>query len=496
MSDLVTRQFDLLPLVLHRTPPGLRMMLDQDGVPYEEAEQLSDVLSGTRRFVLFDSRRSPRIDARSARASGREFIDIAELRADFRRDPFASMIDQHGHRRRFDCGGAIVEERVARVDKARIRERVISQLRARVRARGGIWLRLARFPLPYRSAFNFRVDLDERVPADYWAFAQARRAIADCTTHFVSTAAYGDEPEVLRDLAHFDAQSHGHFHHVYRDRASNRANLRRAHDLLSSFGIVPTAFAAPGGRWNPGLDAELESLGYGYSSEFQLLFDDWPAYPWRDGRFSRVLQIPIHPVCEGIFFEAGIHDPALIADYFTRVIRSKCVAGQPAFLYGHPERRLGRFPSIVDGIAQAVARESLVWRTTLTEFAHWWTRRAAIRWTARRLERGRVEVLFASGAPSDRIAIEHDIGDSTITIPVRGAVMTIDEQSSGFRTKTLRFDAASTLAPPHTGARGWLREMLDWETVTPINELPTRTIRARIKKSLRRLRDGRAGAKE
>ena len=56
----------------------------------------------------------------------------------------------------------------------------------------------------YRSAFSFRADLDEPEPADYERFAVARTPLADCSTHFVSTHAYGDMPAILDDLRLID----------------------------------------------------------------------------------------------------------------------------------------------------------------------------------------------------------------------------------------------------------------------------------------------------
>ena len=34
---------------------------------------------------------------------------------------------------------------------------------------------------------------------------------------------------------------------------------------------------------------------------------------WRGGRFSQVLQVPVHPICEGLFLEAGVQDSEIIA---------------------------------------------------------------------------------------------------------------------------------------------------------------------------------------
>ena len=72
-------------------------------------------------------------------------------------------------------------ERVARYPKAWIRRRLIGRLREAVTAAGGIWIRMAPFPYPYRSAFSFRADLDESVPEDYHRFAAARAPLASCS---------------------------------------------------------------------------------------------------------------------------------------------------------------------------------------------------------------------------------------------------------------------------------------------------------------------------
>ena len=40
-------------------------------------------------------------------------------------------------------------------------------LREQVERAGGIWLRVAAYPYPYRSAFNFRFDHDEYDPHDF-----------------------------------------------------------------------------------------------------------------------------------------------------------------------------------------------------------------------------------------------------------------------------------------------------------------------------------------
>ncbi len=477
----------LLPLGLCGAPPGLRMVLTQAGVPTRDVEA-GDVSTA---FVIFDGRNARARRARRLSCPSQTWIDIDPLRQDSHADLFERMIDHKSMLRCWPVPGGRVTERVARFDKGACRRQIVDFLRGRLLQAGGVWLGLSPLPSGYRSAFNFRVDLDERVEADYFAFARLRAPIADCTTHFVSTAAYGASRAVMSDLAQFDTQSHAHFHHIYADERSNRDNLRRAHDCLRAAGMSPVGFAAPGGRWNPGLDTAVEELGYSYASDFQLHFDDWPAHAWRGDRFSRVLQVPIHPVCEGIFLEAGLHGPRVIADYFRRVMRTRFAAGEPAFLYGHPERRLVRFPLILKTISEELQQHSSVWRVTLTEFARFWKHRSQQRWSAWMLPDGRLRLQFETDPAGANLAVVVDWNDATTTIPVRGTDMVVERPQQSVARKQVRFDAASEAVAPHFSLRQWIKNALDWEKVTPPDDLPTHTIAARWKKRLR-LRQERA----
>ena len=167
----------------------------------------------------------------------------------------------------------------------------------------------------------------------------------------------------------------------------------------------------------PSLDDQLEDLGYLYSSDFQLGYDDFPFYPWKGDRFSRVLQIPVHPVCEGLFLEAGVDDPGIIADYFRQVVGRELDAGELAVVYGHPERRLGRMPEVMTALARAVDGQPLVWRATFSELARWWRWRAERRWLVIPREDHRLEIQF------DEWDTEYDVrpGDPPRPLPLLDA---------------------------------------------------------------------------
>jgi hypothetical protein len=304
----------------------------------------------------------------------------------------------------------------------------------------------------------------------------------------VSTHAYGEVPAVLRDLRQSDTQSHGHYHVVYRDPAANRRNLERADRLLRDAGIEPVGFAAPHGRWNEGLDGVLEDLGYLYSSDFQLGFDDLPFFPWKakEGRFSRVLQVPIHPVCEGLFFEAGPERGWVVADHLVRAVVARIEAGEPAFVYGHPERRLGRHPEVLAALAKVVAGESLLWRTTLTDFARWWRWRSERLWSVVPRGEGLYEVQFDDWSPEYPLALEVVRDRHVSSTPLPGPRTALRLGDLAYVRREVRMDLpAPEVFARRPSLRAAVRKALDWETVTPLDELPAATLTDRVKKGLR-----------
>ena len=483
-------RFPALPLVLCNVPPGLAIALGQEGVPTVAVPAFRGQPSPSLRrgrFVLFDRRTTSEAVIAGQLAAGQVALDVARYRVGEPVDPFEALAATDGAPKAWTIGDLRVVEQMNRHDKAAIRRRLLARLRRDVVTAGGVWARLVAFPFPYKSAFNLRIDLDEAAPADYARFAVARRPIDDCSTHFVSTAAYGQLPGVLADLRRVDAQSHGHFHHIYRDVASNRINLERAHAILVAAGFpAPQGFAGPHGRWNPGVDRILEELDYRYSSDFQLGYDDRPFYPWVGDRFSKVLQVPVHPLCEGAFFEAG-GTPDTVRDHLVATVRAAIAAGEPAFVYGHPEARLGRYPEIVAALADAVVGEDLVWRTTLTDFARWWRWRLDRKWSVTCSGPDRLMIEFDQVDRRYPLAVEVVRHDHVATIPITTPVLRLDRTNLAYERRSYRFDRPEPAAVrPPRGLRASIRAALDWETVTPVAEIATDTLAGQLKRGLRR----------
>jgi hypothetical protein len=484
-----------LPLLLWQTPPGLQLVLAQEGVPFETVKDAHPLAFRGGRFVLFDGRATTRESLIGLLTPEQVAIDVDALRHGEARDPFAALVDQRSARASWAVGPYQLNERVSRHPKAWIRRRMVTRLREAVTRSGGVWIRLASFPYPYRSAFSFRADLDEPVPEDYHRFAVARKPLADCCTHFVSTHAYAHHPSVLKDLRDHDTQSHGHFHHVYREPEANRLNLERAHRILRSFGFEPSGFAGPHGRWSPDLDDALEDLGYLYSSDFQLGYDDLPFYPWKGNQFSRILQIPVHPVCEGLFLEAGVAEPPVIGEYLGQVVAARLDAGELAVAYGHPERRLGRMPEVLRILARVVDARPLVWRATFSDLARWWRWRGEQRWLVIPREGHRLDIQFDDWDGEYDFALEIHRGDFYCCLPVTGPRMSLSLTGLAYQR---RVESERMLDPPGVD-RGSLslkravQAAIDWEMVTPLAEIPRSSLPNRVKRGLRWWKLKRAG---
>ncbi len=471
----------LLPLILDGVGPGVRQALAQEGVPARS--RIEGLPEG--RFVLFDSRQSD-IPWTSA---GQVAVDVDRFR---RRsfDPWEAITDQRSQPHRWALADRTVVEEIARVDKRAVREEALAALRDEIEELGGVWLRVAAFPFPYRSAFNFRVDYDAYDPAGFGAMVAAAAEHADCTSHFVNSAAFETHRPALIRLRGLDVGSHGYWHHVYRTEEENLRNLRRGIELLRDVRLAPEGFVAPHGRFNLPLLAAMEKLGITHSSEFGLAYDELPFCP----AASAVLQIPIHPVCLELFLEAAGRDIAARAEaeaaaleYFVRTARDKYRAAEPMFFYGHPLAPPGSSARVLSVLANTIVDFGAVWRTTLSEFGAWWRVRAGVRLTVTR--DGDEYVVSAEGLPSEYpIAVEYCRGRLVAPMPVERTELRFSPGSLAYETRVMRSTFRPVRVDGPQGVRTHLKRLIDWERVTPVNEIAPSNWRNWAKRTLRRWR--------
>ncbi len=142
-------------------------------------------------------------------------------------------------------------------------------------------------------------------------------------------------------------------------------------------------------------------------------------------------------------------------------------------------------------LADAVAGQPLLWRVTLTEFARWWRWRNGRSWEVVSRLPGEVELRFEDWDASYPMTLEIVRGEHAAIVPITGPRMCLSLAGLAYERRRARFDAPH----PTQSRRPWswkqaLRKALDWETITPVEELPDDSFRAHLKRSLRRWRAG------
>lgn len=452
--------FALLPLELDRVPRGLVMALEQEGVPVRPRGERPEG-----RFVLFDGRR--RIERPPA--AWQVPIDIDPIRLGCDNDPFDAMLDRRSTRCRWEVTGLTLAEQIGRVDRRQVRRRIISRLRERIEQAGGVWMTLAPYPFPYRSAVNFRIDHDGYHGDDFRNMLAAIRDHTEATSHYVSGAVCASHPEALRQLAGLDVGSRGYRRRVYHTEAENYDNVMQGIAALQHHGLTPSGFSAPEGMYRRALAAAVQRLGIGHSSEIRLAYDDWPFWP--DG--SSVLQIPAHPVSLGLFLgtvrgqgvrRAAAAQQAVRAatDYFRQVARAKYHAGEPVFFRGHPTGRLGHYPQVLRAVFDTAGSFAAVWPTTLTEFAEWWRARAEVR--LRIESQGEQFAVLAEGAVQGwPLAIEYWRGPRVARLPLAGAVTRFAPGALAYENRSRR-PMIQPVRLDGSHALGYhVRRLFDWE---------------------------------
>ncbi len=267
-------------------------------------------------------------------------------------------------------------ETVARINKALLREQVINTIKEKTFKKHLPFIHLAYYPKGFRTVATFRVDCDksnqEKINNVY------KHAInhAFPMTWFIEVAA---QESFLKDIADFrndgqDIQLHCYQHLTFKNYKKNKFNIQKGMHLMQEAGIQVNGYASPFGRWNPSLNQVLEELDFSFSSEFGMGYDDFPFFPVFKNNISKVLQIPVHPICIGSLRDKLYKSDEMIA-YFQRVIQHKFERNSPIMLYGHPKNEIDQFPEVVDNLLSTLKNLPDIWITSYKDFSKWWHHR-------------------------------------------------------------------------------------------------------------------------
>lgn len=315
-------------------------------------------------------------------------------------DPNRQIGSTESRRRMFySPGAALPDEVVAEVSKGEIRRIVERALEWLVAQRRLPWIHLWRFPESSRNLFSFRIDSDYGTREQLAALHTVAARYGIRMSWFIHVE---PQQEMLGLFKSFDGDElglHAWRHRTFRSYEANAANIAEADAVLRAAGIEATGYAAPLGRWNPGLARALEERGFDYSSEFALDYDDLPFLPWNVWRRSTVLQVPIHPVSIGNFLRVKESDAGMI-EYYRSIIEQKLATGEPVILYGHPGH--GRL-NVIESIFEKIVAEKIP-NLTMREYARWW--------------RSRLQAQFSGSMENGRILIESRNRTEATTIRV------------------------------------------------------------------------------
>ena len=285
-------------------------------------------------------------------------------------------------------------ERVSRISKGSIRFYIQSALEDLFHFRKAPFVSLWHFPEGERTIFGFRIDTDFGTREQIMNLYNACIENGIRATWFVETLSSKKWIDVFATFQNQEIGLHCYKHKIFNTYKENFESLSEGLRVLKEAKIFPKGFAAPYGEWNKELGRVIEHLGFSYSSEFGYAYDALPFAPCGNNITSKAYQIPIHPISFGRL-SAGAHSDGEMIKYYLDVISQKIKLFEPIILYTHPgEQRFNILSTLFKNI-----HELNIPVYTLGEYAAWWKKRAALKFTAL-LKNGKILIDTKHSDPS------------------------------------------------------------------------------------------------
>jgi peptidoglycan/xylan/chitin deacetylase (PgdA/CDA1 family) len=291
-----------------------------------------------------------------------------------------AILDTSVARRKFYPQGRreFPSEQVARISKGKIRRIVRISLEFLHYSRHLPFIKLWYYPNGAMNVFLFRID------TDFCQLEDIQELYRVCKKNSIPGSWFIETKSAERWISKFKAMEnqeiglHCYWHHIFKDYEPNYRNLKIGLDLLDKIDIKPKGFAAPFGEWNKNLGKAVENAGFIYSSEFCLNYDDLPFYPYIGDRFSKVLQIPIHPIGVGRLARSHFSEPEMWK-YFRWVVNNKIRLNEPVVFYHHPSNN---HLTVLDRVFNYMDKDNIL-KMSFYDFARWWQKRANLQVNAR-----------------------------------------------------------------------------------------------------------------
>ena len=288
------------------------------------------------------------------------------------------LADKSARFSRFEVpGGRNAWEIVSRTQRQTLVHKAVHCIKQYFFSRGLPYAHLWYLPRGVESVFCFRVDCDGFTEESSIKTLELAHQYNITMTWYIDVGRWKKHLDFVTRLKNEgqDVQLHCYSHRQFRKKKVILEDIRKAMAELKKVGVHPNGYAAPFGTWSEELSEVLEELGFSYSSEFSLAYDEYPFYPAVKKKPSKVLQIPIHPICVGILIEAGFR-PDEMSSYFLTTAQRLRLARLPIIIYGHPVSRLEKYPQVLGSLLEWANSSDGIWVSSIGEFVSWWRFRA------------------------------------------------------------------------------------------------------------------------
>ena len=289
------------------------------------------------------------------------------------------ILDRGTINKYFDGGILPVDEKVSLINKGEVRKFITNIFKYLFELKKIPYIHKWYYPKDYKTVFTFRIDLDEYYKPHSIKVLEIAKKYDISITWFINF----ENLKVNKFLNKLkenkqDIQSHSYKHESYNSFKKDYENILKAHKTLRIKGINPSGFSTPFGRWNDEIGHSLELLNYNYSSDFSLNYEDLPFHPIIKNKEANLLQIPIHPICEGRFL-IRFYSIKNIKKYFYKIIKRFYLRDELIFLYGHPTNKLGKYPEILSFIFKTIKSLDNILITNLTDYSKFWRKREKVK---------------------------------------------------------------------------------------------------------------------
>jgi len=284
------------------------------------------------------------------------------------------LLDERSITRGFKAAGKCLPEQASAIDKGAVRNELAERLRQLFAEQRLPFVQKWFFPGTSKSVLSLHLDVDN---ADLEAVEEVLGNVKKAglkATWFVNGKSCNTEPEIVKLLLreHQIVESHGWEHNVFESFEENNEHLQKSIAFLKENGAKAVkGFSSPNGHCSKGLASALEKQGIEYVVAFSLSFLDLP-YSIAE---HNTIVLGTHPICPGIMKTRDFNEEKMLEFY--RETIDKCIQAElPCFFYGHPSKRLARYPKIAQFLAEQAKKKGIA-IVSLQEYSNWWRKRQA-----------------------------------------------------------------------------------------------------------------------